>query len=213
MAQKVDHSALWMYAPNAGGKGVPTYFKPTERDGATVGKHPGPWLVGGGLTNMLLTPHEGEGSIDVSFWPDGQDDPLFWARPGGEDEVVEVLNGTEYPSRFLVVFTPPTSEVAVECGCNGRSMLGEFWRVPARIPGWSGELYVEPDDYYSAWDAPIFVPYPQEYAFAVHITGYGEDPLPSNPRIEFELPAGFFYVGDKTSDEIVISVPLTPGEA
>jgi len=208
MAQKVDHSALWMYVPNAGGVGVPTYFKPTEGDGATVGKHPGPWLVGGGLTNMLLTPHEGESGIDVSFWPDGQVDKLFWYRPY-EDQDLWITTGTSFSSYFSVVFTPDVEGPWVECGWVEFPVQGEARAIPARIPGWSGELYVSAID--ESWDGKsFFVNGPHEESFGVDIVGYGYDPLPSNPSIEFTFPAGFFYIGDKTSDEIVISIPLAP---
>jgi hypothetical protein len=201
-----------MYVPNADGVGVPTYFVPTERHGATVGKHPGPWLVGGGggLTNMLLTPHEGEGGgvgIDVSFWSDVPIDRLNSHGPD-EDGILWISNGTDYNSHFRVLFTPPIEGVGVECGWNEFPLTEEELRVvPARIPGWSGKVFAELLNW-SGGSESFYVSEPSEESFDVRIEGYGYAPLPSNPSIEFTFPAGLFYIGDETSDEIVINVPL-----
>jgi hypothetical protein len=198
-----------MYVPNADGVGFSTYFKPTERHGATVGKHPGPWLVGGGLTNMLLTPHEGEGGgvgIDVSFWSDVPIDRLNSHGPD-EDGILWISNGTDYRSEFKVAFTPAIEGVVVECGWNEFPEKGGGKVVPARIPGWSGELFAELLGV-SGESESFFVSGPWEESFGVYIWGEGYDSLPSNPSIEFTFPAGFFYIGDETSGEIVISVPL-----
>lgn len=56
MAQKVDHSALWMYVPRAGGVGAPTYFVPGAADGGRVRRSDGGWNEGQGLSEMLIYP-------------------------------------------------------------------------------------------------------------------------------------------------------------
>lgn len=202
MAQKVDHSALWMYVPNAGGVGVPTYFKPTERDGATVGKHPGPWLVGGGLTNMLLTPHEGEGDDDLPVNIVFNTIPLTYSADDLE------LGGTTFSDalKLEVDFTnTEPNEVTV-----GYTLPADRV-IPASIPGWSGSVEAgfsvsTPSE--DSWPSPPFTD--EQFDLDVWITATGEDSL-DGKTLNLTIPAGLIFAGERTSSQIVLEIPISEG--
>lgn len=204
MAQKVDHSALWMYVPNAGGKGVPTYFKPTERDGATVGKLPQQdkqWAAGAGSTEMLITPHGGGGDDEVEVEFRLNYDPLEYDEWGYEDGGgTGFSDALELSAHYL---NDSGEQVAVKVTIpSGRAL-------EVSIPGWSGTVTAGfmPQAQDEEFDLFFYEDLAAYLSLHIWITAEGTQSM-DGLTMRIVVPRGLVTIDDLPSSEFVVEVPI-----